>query len=109
MLPVCARADSQAVTKIRKLTSHFILAHPHTLKFTEIHSNNLITIRVKFVKVRSKIDQTNTNKFYTISLCKPRIKRKETLKNGSKFNLSIHDPFFNHYLKTPNPAAQKLH
>jgi len=77
MLPVCARADSQAATKIRKLTSHLILAHPDTLIFTEGHSNNLLAIRVRFVKVRSKIDQTNTNKFCMISLCKPRIKRKK--------------------------------
>jgi len=94
MLPLCARADSQAVTKIRKLTNHFILAHPHTLKFTEVHSYNLLNIRVRFVKVRWKTDQTNTNKFCVISLCNPpRILTKINLKNDSKFNLSIHNHF----------------
>ena len=97
-LPVCARANSQAVTKIRKLTSHFILAHPRTFKFTEVHSNNLLTIRVRFVKFRSKIDQTNNNKFCTISLCKPRIKRKETLKTAQNLT-SQFTTLFNQYLK----------
>jgi hypothetical protein len=72
MLPVCALADSQAVTKMRKLTVHFMLAHPRTLKFTEVHSNNLIALRVRHVKFRSKLDQTNNNKFCMRTICKPR-------------------------------------
>ena len=67
MLHVCALADSQEVTKIRKFTSHFILAHPQTLKFTEVYSNNLLIIGVRFVKVHTKIDQKNTNKFCMIT------------------------------------------
>jgi len=92
VLPVCAHADSQAVTKIRKFTSHFILAHPHTLKFSEAHSNNLLIIRVSFVRVRSKIDQNNNNKSLRLVSVNPELK-KGNFKNGSKFNLSIHDPF----------------
>jgi len=94
MPPVCASADSQAVRKIRELTSHFILAHPHTLKFTEVHSNNLLTIRVRSVKIHSKTDQTNTNKFCMINLCKPRIKRKETLKTAQNLTSRFTTFFF---------------
>lgn len=93
---------------MRKLTVHFMLAHPRTLKFTEVHSNNLIALRVRHVKFRSKLDQTNNNKFCMRTICKPRTEWKETSKIANNLTDRFMT-FLNQYLKNLNPAAQEVH